>query len=94
MRCKDGKESWRRKGIRIVERQLEKIHESEIFKTKKDFIKFLPQTLPSPFTNRILSHHLNCSVKEATRLTYCLKKMGVITEFGKMGRSIAYKIAK
>ena len=32
VRCNDGKGSWRRKGISIVERRLVKVYKSEIFK--------------------------------------------------------------
>lgn len=92
VRCNDGKGSWRRKGISIVERRLIRVIKSEIFRTKKDFLKFLPKTLPSPFTNKILSLHLKCSINQATKLTYCLKKMGIIKESGRTGRSIVYTI--
>ncbi|MBN2445074.1 MAG: hypothetical protein JXJ04_27205 [Spirochaetales bacterium] len=93
VRCNDGKGSWRRKGISIIERRLVKVYESKIFKTKKDFLALLPAALPSPFTNKILSSELKCNIKTATKMTYCLKKMGLIHESGKTGRSIAYTIA-
>jgi hypothetical protein len=90
VRCNDGKGSWRKKGISIVERRLIKVNKSEILCTKKDFLRLLPSTLPSPFTNRILACEIKCSIRQATKLTYCLKKMGVIKENGRTGRSIAY----
>lgn len=37
MRCNDGKGSWRRRGVSIIERQLLKVDESEVFKQKKIF---------------------------------------------------------
>jgi hypothetical protein len=92
VRCNNGKGSFRRRGISIVERRLVEVLSSEIFKTKKDFLRLLPETLPSPFTNRILSCHLKCSIRQATKFTYCLKKMGVIKVSGKSGRAIAYTI--
>ncbi|MBN2536526.1 MAG: hypothetical protein JXB88_26825 [Spirochaetales bacterium] len=92
VRCNDGKGSWRRKGVRIVERRLVEVLQSIIYKTKRDFLKFLPETLPSPFTNKILAKQLECGIRQATKITYCLKKMGIIKESGKTGRSIAYTI--
>ena len=43
IRCKDGKGSWRRKGISIVDRKLIEVVEKVTFKEGKDFLRFLPE---------------------------------------------------
>ncbi len=61
IRCKDGKGSWRRNGVSIVDRYLLDVFQSKVFNNKEDFISFLPKGLEIPFTNKILSEVLSIS---------------------------------
>ena len=83
IRCKDGKGSWRRKGISIVDRKLVEVVEKVTFKEGKDFLIFLPEDLPRNFTNKDLAKILKVTVYKARKVTYCLRKMKIITEVGK-----------
>lgn len=90
IRCYDGKGSWRRKGLSIQNRILLDVTKSVVFRVKEDFISFLPDNLPQPFTNKTLSKYLDISTHQATRITYCLKKIELIKEVGKQGNTILY----
>ena len=92
MRCNDGRGSWRRRGVSIKDRKLISVTERVLFKDEKDFLRFLPEELPDPFTNKDLSTRAAVSVSLARRITYCLKKMGTIAEAGKRGRELLFHI--
>ena len=66
IRCKDGKGSWRRNGVSIVDRYLLDVFQSKVFNNKEDFI-FLPKGLEIPFTNKIFSEVLSISVYKARK---------------------------
>ncbi|MGH4138977.1 hypothetical protein [Clostridium sp.] len=90
IRCKDGKGSWRRKGISIVDRKLVEVVEKVIFVDKKDFLRFLPEELPENFTNKELAKILKITVYKARKVTYCLRKMGIIKEVGKLRNELIF----
>ena len=90
IRCHDGKGSWRRKGISIHDKILLDVTQSVLYESKKDFLSFLPNDLPQPFTNKLLSKYMGISIPQATRMTYCFKKIGLIQEVGKQGNTILY----
>jgi len=92
VRCNDGRGSWRRRGASIKDRKLISVTERVLFKDEKDFLRFLPEELPDPFTNKDLSTRAAVSVSLARRITYCLKKMGTIAEAGKRGRELLFHI--
>lgn len=93
IRCADGKGSWRRGGVSIKDRRLLEVCECHRFNTSHDFIKFLPEDLPRPFSNKHLAHSLGRSVHIARKLSYCLKKMGLIREVGKKGNELLFEIS-
>ncbi|MBZ9685351.1 hypothetical protein G9F72_003170 [Clostridium estertheticum] len=91
IRCKDGKGSWRRKGISIVDRKLVQVVEKVTFKEGKDFLRFLPEELPGNFTNKELSKILKITIYKARKVTYCLRKMKVIKEVGKQRNELIFE---
>ncbi len=92
IRCSDGKGSWRRKGVSIRDRRLLEVVEAVAFECNEDFLKCLPQGLRSPFSNKALAVLLGCTINEARKTTYCLKKMGAIKEVGKKGNELLFEI--
>ena len=92
LRCDNGKGSWRRKGISIVDKKLLSVIESYEFKSREDFKKFIPDSITKPFTNKSLSDANITSLPQCRKLTYCLKKMGIIQEKGKKGRELLFNI--
>lgn len=93
VRCNDGKGSWRRRGVSIKDRKLMKVHSSTLLKNQEDFLRFLPQDLTSPFTNKQLAKLSGVSVGLARRITYCLRKMGAITTVGRRGKELKFGVA-
>ena len=91
-RCNDGKGSWRRKGVSTKDRKLLKVFESVIFEDKADFLKVLPDDLDEFFTNKILAKKMGVSLRLAQKITYCLRKMNVLTIVGKKRRELIFKI--
>jgi len=91
IRCKDGKGSWRRKGISIVDRKLLEVVEKITFVDEKDFLRFLPEDLTENFTNKNLAKILKITVFKARKITYCLRKMKIIKEVGKLRNELIFE---
>jgi hypothetical protein len=91
VRCVDGKGSWRRKGVSILNRKLLKVNDRILFQTKADYLKFLPGGLNDVFTNRELAKFAKVSVRTARQITYCLKKGGVLRLAGKNRRELVFQ---
>jgi len=90
VRKSDGKGSWRRKGVSIVDRRLIKVLDTHTFNCVEDFKKFLPKDLPLEFTNKELAQKLNVPINKARKISYTLKNAGIIKECGKRGRELLY----
>ncbi len=78
IRSANNKGSWRRKGVSIIDTQLEQIVSKHTFKSKKDYAKLLPEGLPDLFTNHDLIHSFNIKQRTAYKLTNFLKKIDAI----------------
>ena len=88
--CDDGRGSWRRRGASIVDRKLLRVLDRAVFECKADFLRFLPQALPDPFSNRELAQHLRIPVNQARRISYALRKIGTITQVGVNRREMRF----
>jgi hypothetical protein len=93
IRCKDGKGSWRRKGISIKDRRLVEVVEKITFNEEKDFLIFLPDELPQSFTNKDLAKILKVTIFKARKITYCFRKMKIIREVGKIRNELIFERA-
>ncbi len=91
IRCADGKGSWRRQGISIIDRKLIDVNEIIQFRNKNDFIRFIPEDLDRFFTNSMMAESISVSKHYSRRITYCLKKMGLIREVGRKGRELLFE---
>ncbi len=90
IRRDDGKGSWRRRGVSIIDRRLIEIISRHRFASTNDFLALLPGTLPRAFTNLDLATNLKISKRLAVKMSYCLRKIGVLSVEGKRGRYILY----
>jgi hypothetical protein len=91
IRCNDGKGSWRRKGVSIKDAKMINVNSKRLFKNRWDFLAFLPDDLTTPFTNRTLANQAGMSIPLARKITYCLRKMGVLTNVGKKRRELMFQ---
>jgi len=89
-RKNDGKGSWRRKGWSIYDRKLVSVLEKKVFYTPIDFLMLKPSSLKTPFTNTELAYSLKKPLRLAQKMSYCLRKMGIIKVIGKKGRFLLY----
>ncbi len=89
-RKNDGNGSWRRNGWSIYDRKLVKVLEKKTFNTPMDFLMLKPTTLKTPFTNIELAYSLKKPLSLARKMSYCLRKMGLIKVVGKKGRSLIF----
>lgn len=94
IRCADGQGSWRRKHVSIRDRRLLEVLERVEFNQKFDFLRFLPEDLTEPFTNKILSQKLKMSIYQVRRMSYCMRKMGIICETGKKGNELLFAVCQ
>jgi ribosomal protein S25 len=94
IRCNDGRGSWRRRGVRVKDRKLVNVFDRVVFETTQDFLEFLPKELDIYFTNKVLASKLGISIRLAQKITYCLKKMGVITLAGKKHNEFLFQVSK
>lgn len=91
-RVDDGKGSWRRRGISIVNSKLKEIHENHLIKDAVQLFKFLPKTIiNSQFTTRELSSSMGITMNRAQKICYCLKKLDLIEMVSKRGRLTVYQ---
>ncbi|HSH05855.1 MAG TPA: hypothetical protein VLL52_25280 [Anaerolineae bacterium] len=88
----DGQGSWRRRGWSLHDRQLLTIHEQIHLHRLPAYRRFLPDSLPSPFTTKDLSTTLKCRRDLAQKIAYTLKKAELIAHTGKQGRANLYTI--
>lgn len=92
IRCDDGRGSWRRKGVSIVDRGLDEVVEQRSFSSAADYLSLLPEDLPCPFTNKDLATLARVARYKAQKVTYTLKKAGLLEEVGKQGNEILHII--
>ena len=87
LRCADGKGSWRRRGISILDTRLLEVCDRRTFRTPADFARLLPPQLEEPFTNRALAAADAMPVSLAGMMTYTLHRMGAIELVGRRNRA-------
>ena len=86
----DGRRGWRRRGWVTQERRLIGVVSQRRFETPDDLWALMPGDLPEAFTTSDLASAMAKPRRLAQKAAYCLRKMGVITQVGKQGRSVLY----
>lgn len=92
VRTADGKGSRWRKGVSIKDRRLVQVVESHELKRVQDYLRFLPDGLESPFTNKTLADALGIQVFETSRITYTMRRMGLLERTGKYRNELLYVV--
>lgn len=87
----DGQGSWRRKYWSKADQKLVDVVETYLFPNKQSFSSLIPSVLPSPFTNRQLAESLSIRSSLAGKMTYTLRKMGILDHVGKQGNAYLFK---
>lgn len=92
VRHADGQGSWRRRGQSVHDHKLIQVLETVTFERKESFLRFLPDGLEQPFSNKSLTERIGGSIHATRQMTYCLKKMGLIQQVGKNGNQHLFNI--
>ncbi len=90
----DGQGSWRRKHWSLADQRLLEVVGQKVFASPLDYLDTLPPGLPDPFTNRMLAEALRCTPALAGKMTYTLRKMGLLAEVGRQGKANLFSIQK
>ena len=93
-RIDDGSGSWRRRGVRITDRQLDAWHSSLVLRKPKDYYRFIPVKKKEAFSVRDLAEKAGIDVGLARKTLYVLNKMGLVERIGKRGRALLYQCGK
>lgn len=93
IRINDGAGSWRRKGWSIYDRRLLEVAEHHRFQTSADLLNLLPDDLPEQFTTRHIATGAGQRMRIAQQMAYVLRKLGLIEQVGKKGKSYLYETA-
>jgi hypothetical protein len=92
-RCpRSGRRRYRAREWRVCQRRLLNVIEAIEFAVPTDFRRFIPIDLPTPFTSRELAEAIQRPAYFAHKITYCLRKMGVLTVVGKRQRAWLYEV--
>jgi hypothetical protein len=89
-----GRKRYRAREWRVCNRRLLNVIESIEFAAPSDFQRFIPDDLSAPFTSRELAEALQRPDYFAHKITYCLRKMGVLTVMGKRQRAWLYALSR
>lgn len=91
--CDDGQGSWRRRRWSIHDRRLLDVVDRLRIAGPDDLRPLLPADLPCPFTNKDLARALDLAYRQAQKMSYCLREMGVLAAVERKRRGILYQIA-
>jgi hypothetical protein len=83
----------RRRQYRVVDRHLLEVLASLTLAGPADCLALLPPGLPRPFTNRDLGRALRQPARLAAQMTYCLRRMGLLSSPGKRGQAVLHDFA-
>jgi len=90
IKTKDGSGSWRKRGDRVVARELLEVVSTRRFRTRAEWLALLPRGLPTEFTSFELGEKLGIGAARARKILYAYAKAGLLIEAGKRGRMKAY----
>lgn len=88
----DGRGSWRRKRWSRYDRRLLEVVDRISFSSPTDYSGLLPPDLPTSFTNRELASDLRCHPALARKISYTLRKMGLLSVVGKTGNQHLHEL--
>jgi len=93
-RINDGLGSWRRKGIRILDKELTALHGCIYLNKIRDFRRFILFSGDEKFTTVQYAKKAGINAGLAYKTIYVLKKIKLIQKAGTQGRACLYKLRK
>ncbi len=90
-RMLDGKGSWRRRGARIIGKELTACRETIVLKGPEDYRRFIPYAEGEAFTVKDLAERDDGPAEAlARKALYVLHKLGLVDRVGKRGNAWLY----
>ncbi len=89
LRVADGSGSWRRKGVRVSDRKIIRLHESRSFTDGFDYRSLIPDSLAERFTVKDLA--TAGAGRYAGKMAWVLRKLGCIEIAEKKGNAFVYQ---
>jgi hypothetical protein len=90
LRIRDGTGSWRRKGDRVLSRDLLEIVSTTSLDTRADWRDLIPAGLAEPWDSAGLGKALGIHPSRARKILYTYAKAGLFREVGKSGKRKLY----
>lgn len=87
----DGKGSWRRKHWSIKDRVLVKFLSAQSFSAQEEYAKLIPSALNEKFTSRQFARASQLPIRQAARMLYCFRAMGLVEVIGRQGNAYVYR---
>jgi hypothetical protein len=88
----DGRGSWRRKGVSIVDKTLAGWHGSIVLSCLNDYYRFVPFDRAERFTAKDLAAKAGIKATLAQKCLYVLSRLELVKRTGKQGNTIVYTI--
>jgi hypothetical protein len=88
----DGKGSWRRGGVSVQDKFLQKRKRSIMLRRLKDYLQFVPFKADEAFTAASLAYKSGIKPNLARKTVYVLNRLELIEQIGKSGRSKLYRL--
>jgi hypothetical protein len=89
----DGKGSWRRGGVSIVDRLLQNYKYAIPLQGPQDYMQFLPFMSNETFTAAALAARAGIRTNLARKTAYVLERLNLVEQTGKSGRSKLFRVA-
>jgi hypothetical protein len=93
-RLRDGRGSWRRRGVSITGRELLAHHGSVILTGAGDYRRFIPFLGDETFTAHSLGKKAGIHPALARKTLYVLTRLSIIKRTGKSGRAWTYRLTE
>jgi hypothetical protein len=90
VRVRDGNGSWRRRGDRVLARDLAEVISTTSLNSRADWLALLPAGLALPYDSAALGAVLGIPAPRARKILYVLAKAGLLREAGMAGRRKLY----
>jgi hypothetical protein len=90
LRIRDGSGSWRRRGDRVLSRDLAAVLSTTRLESRADWLSLIPAALDEPFDSASLGAALGIAAPRARKLLYTYAKAGLLRDAGKAGRRKLY----
>ena len=83
---------WRANDHQVEDQKLTRLHKIHRFRTARDLLQLVPDSLPRPFHTGHLASDLGVPRWVAQRIAYCLRKTGAAQQVGKQRNTRLYQI--